>query len=341
MGFIVFHTRTSRHIPDYFHKSESKLIFSYNNLGFGYVHQPIGAHLCVKEKNMKSKILITGSNGGFGVLTVKTLLKQGHGVAAAMRNVTSKNKAIADELSALGAKIVDIDVTDDESVQAGVAKSIDLLGGMDVVINNAGVGVLGIQEQYTIEDFKRLFDVNLFGVQRVNRAILPYLRNQGSGLLVHISSLLGRISFPFYGPYNASKWALEALAENYRVELSGFGVDSCLVEPGGYPTGFMENLMQPSDKTQNESFGEMIHLPQQAFENFEGALASNPAQNPQNVADAIAKLIATPAGQRPMRTVVDNMGMGAHIEPYNNQLAQIHEGLYTAFGMKEMLVLKV
>ena len=85
----------------------------------------------------------------------------------------------------------------------------------------------------------------------------------------------------------------------------------------------------------------MLHAPKQMFESFEGALASNPAQNPQHVADAIANLISTPAGQRPMRTVVDHMGMGTHIEPYNKQLAQIHEGLYNAFGMGEMLKLKV
>lgn len=288
-----------------------------------------------------SKVLITGANGGFGILTVKTLLSQGHEVVATIRNTASKNKAVAEELSALGAKIVDLDVTDENSVNAGVAKAIELLEGLDVVVNNAGVGVLGIQEQFTIDDFKRLFDINVFGVQRVNRAVLPHFRKQGSGLLVHISSLLGRIAFPFYGPYNASKWALEALAENYRVELSGFGVDSCIVEPGGYPTGFMNSLMSPSDQSQNESYGEMVNAPKQMFESFEGALAGNPAQNPQNVADAIAQLISTPAGQRPMRTVVDKMGMGTHIEPYNNQLAQIHEGLYNAFGMGDMLKLKV
>ncbi len=287
------------------------------------------------------KILITGANGGFGTLTVKTLLSQGHSVVATMRNTESKNKGAVNELSALGAKIVALDVTDDESVKAGVAKAIALLDGLDVVVNNAGIGVLGIQEQFTIDDLKRLFDVNVFGVQRVNRAALPHLRNQGSGLLVHVSSLLGRIVIPFYGPYNASKWALEALAENYRVELSGFGVDSCIIEPGGYPTGFMHSLMRPSDSSQNESYGEMVHAPKQAYENFESALANNPAQNPQNVADAIANLISTPAGQRPMRTVVDYMGMGTHIEPYNNQLAQIHGGIFNAFGMGEMLKLKV
>ena len=102
-----------------------------------------------------SNILITGANGGFGTLTVKTLLKQGHRVVATMRNTTSKNKAAADELSGLGAQIIDLDVTDDESVSAGVAKTIELLGGLDVVINNAGIGVLGIQEQFTTEDLKK------------------------------------------------------------------------------------------------------------------------------------------------------------------------------------------
>jgi len=290
---------------------------------------------------MSSKILITGASGGFGSLTVKTLLSQGHKVAASMRNIGSKNKEIAEELSGLGAHIVSMDVTDDNSVNNAVAESIDKLGGLDVVINNAGVGVLGIQENFTIDDFKRLFDINVFGIQRVNRAALPHLRNQGSGLLVHVSSLLGRMTLPFYGPYNASKWAVEALAENYRIELTAFGVDSCLVEPGGYPTSFFNSLIFPSDKSRDESYGPMVDAPKQLFDNFEGALASNPAQDPQNVADAIANLINTPAGQRPIRTVVDNMGMGTHIDPYNKQLDGIHEGVFNAFGMGDMLKLNV
>ena len=290
---------------------------------------------------MTKRILITGASGGFGSLSVKTLLSQGHKVAASMRNVDSKNKAIADELSALGAEIVSMDVTSEDSVNAAVADAIDKLGGLDVVVNNAGVGVLGIQENFTVADMQRLFDINVFGVQRVNRAALPHLRNQGSGLLIHVSSLLGRMVMPFYGPYNASKWALEALSENYRIELSGFGVDSVLVEPGGYPTSFFNSLIFPSDKTRDEGYGEMVNAPKQLFDNFEGALAQNPTQDPQNVADAIANLVSTPDGERPSRTVVDNMGMGTHIAPYNNQLDAIHEGVFGAFGMDDMLKLKV
>ena len=288
-----------------------------------------------------SKVIITGANGGFGALTVKTLLAKGHSVVATMRNPDGRNQEAAKELSGLGAHVISMDVTDEQSVNDGIAEAINLLDGLDVVINNAGIGVLGIQEQFTTEDFQRLFDVNVFGVQRVNRAALPHLRGQGSGLLIHVSSLLGRITFPFYGPYNASKWALEALAENYRIELSGFGVDSVLVEPGGFPTGFFNSLMQPSDRSQDAGYGDMVHAPKMAFDNFEGALASNPAQDPQLVADAISALIEAPAGSRPARTTVDKMGMGDHIGPYNQQLAQIHEGLFNAFGMGEMLKLKV
>ncbi|MCF8373604.1 MAG: SDR family oxidoreductase [Bacteroidales bacterium] len=290
---------------------------------------------------MNKKILITGANGGFGKLTVQTLLQQGHQVAASMRNVNGKNKKVADELRDAGAIIVDIDVTSKDSVNKGVAEAIELLGGIDVLVNNAGVGVLGMQEHFTDEDFFRLFDINVFGVQRMNRAVLPHMRGNGLGLLIHVSSLLGRIALPFYGPYNASKWAVEALAENYRIELSGFGIDSCIVEPGGYPTTFMENLMTPSDHSRDESYGDYVHAPKQMFDGFEGALASNPAQDPQNVADAIALLINTPAGERPVRTVVDSMGMGTHIDPYNKQLDQITSGILNAFGMGDMLKLKV
>ena len=289
---------------------------------------------------MSKKILITGASGGFGSLTVKSLLKNGHKVAASIRNTATKNKEVANELENLGAEIVEIDVTDELSVNSGVENTLEKLGGLDVVVNNAGVGVIGLQENFTIDDFMRLFDINVFGVQRVNRAVIPALRKQGSGLLIHVSSLLGRIALPFYGPYNASKWALEALSENYRMELSGFGIDSVLVEPGGYATSFMTGLIQPGDHSRDEDYGEMIHAPKQMFESFEGALASNPAQSPQNVADAILSLVETPAGKRPVRTVVDNMGMGAHIEPYNSNLDQIHHGIFSAFGMEDMLNLK-
>lgn len=286
---------------------------------------------------MPMKVLITGAGSGFGKLTALTLKKRGHAVAAALRGLKGKNRSSAEDLERAGAHPVEMDVTDAGGVEAGVKAALRALDGLDVVVNNAGVGVLGLQETFTPEDWNKVFDVNVFGVQRVNRAALPHLRKQGAGLLVHVSSLLGRMVIPFYGPYNASKWALEALAENYRVELSPFGVESCVVEPGGYATTFIGNLVTPSDRSRDGDYGGLAHAPKAALENFEKALAANPAQDPQNVANAIADLIETPSGRRPFRTVVDNMGMGTHIAPYNAQLEQIMTGVYNAFGMGGML----
>ncbi|MCA9524150.1 MAG: SDR family NAD(P)-dependent oxidoreductase, partial [Myxococcales bacterium] len=180
---------------------------------------------------MSEQILITGANGGFGTLIVDALLDAGHRVAASMRAVTGRNAAVAERLRQRGAQLIEIDVTHDASVEAGVRAAAEALGGLTVLINNAGVGVSGLQEAFTADDFKRLFDVNVVGVQRMNRAVLPLFREQHNGLLVHVSSLLGRITVPFYGPYNATKWAVEALAETYRVELSPFGVETVVVEP--------------------------------------------------------------------------------------------------------------
>lgn len=289
---------------------------------------------------MSKKIIITGASGGFGKLTVLSLLKKGHQVAATMRNPQGKNKEVATELENAGATIIEMDVTDTDSVNNGVQKAIDALGGLDVVVNNAGRGVSGMQEHFTADDFKEILDVNVIGVQRVNRAALPSLRKQGSGLIIHISSLLGRIALPFYGPYQSAKWAVEAMAENYRVELSGFGVQSAIIEPGGYPTTFMTNLMTPSDSSRNDSYGEFMNVPAMAAAGFEEQLKNTPEQNPQKVADAVAQLIDTPAKQRPFRTIVDFMGWRDGIQNYNDQFEQLTQGIYSAFGMENMLTVK-
>lgn len=286
---------------------------------------------------MAKKILITGASGGFGKLTVLTLLQKGHQVAASMRDIHGKNKNVADELRKAGAKIIEIDVTDDTSVNNGVQKAITDLDGLDVLINNAGLGVLGMQEFFTPADFQKVFDINVFGVQRMNRAVVPYFREKKNGLIVYTSSLLGRIALPFYGAYQSSKWALEALAENYRVELSGFGIENCIVEPGGYPTAFSDNLLRPSDNSREVGYGDFAKVPEAALHNFENILKNNPQQNPQKVADAFAELIEKPKGDKPFRTAVDFIGMADHIQKYNEHLEQIMTGLYTNFGTQGML----
>ncbi len=289
---------------------------------------------------MSKKILITGASGGFGMLTVKKLIENGHQVAAAMRDVNGKNAENSKNLQNFGAIIIELDVTNDASVTNGVNEAITKLGGLDVLFNNAGIGSAGMLEHFTTADFQKLYEVNVFGVQRMNRAVAPFFRRQQSGLIVYTSSLLGRIALPFYGLYQSSKWALEALAENYRAELSGFGIENCIVEPGGYPTAFAENLLKPSDTSQNESYGDFMNAPQKMGESFHQVLLNNPQQNPQCVADAFANLIDLPYGEKPFRTTVDFIGMGDFVEKYNDHLSQVTQGLYTNFGIVGMLSVK-
>lgn len=289
---------------------------------------------------MEQKILITGASGGFGKLTVLSLLGKGHQVAASMRDIHGKNKAVADELSNAGAIVIELDVTSDPSVTTGVEQAIARLNGLDVLINNAGVGTLGMQEFFTVSDYQKLFEINVFGVQRMIRAVAPHFRENKKGLILYVSSLLGRIAMPFYGPYQSSKWALEAMAENYRAELSSFGIENCIVEPGGYPTTFMVNLLKASDNSRTAAYGDFMHVPDQMFGGFEQVLKNSPEQNPQKVADAMVELIEKPIGEKPFRTPVDFIGMGDLIRKYNEHLEQITQGLYTNFGLGGLLSVK-
>jgi NAD(P)-dependent dehydrogenase (short-subunit alcohol dehydrogenase family) len=289
---------------------------------------------------MSNKVLISGANGAFGKLTVKQLLDDGHEVVASIREPEGRNQNSANELEAVGAHIVEIDVSHENSVVEGTKSAIEKVGGIDVVINNAGIGAFGIQETFTAKDWQRLFDVNVFGVQRMNRAILPHMRGNKSGLLIHISSLIGRMVLPFWGVYSASKWALEALAETYRIELSRYGIDSCVIEPGPYPTAFFEGLMEPSDQRCTLGYGAFADEAKAFFTDLANALESNTEQNARHIAGAISKLIKTPAGQRKFRTVVDEMGMGGHIERYNNQHQQLTSEIFNAFGIEKMLKLQ-
>lgn len=286
-------------------------------------------------------ILVTGASSGFGNLIVRDLINGGHRVAGTVRDPEGRNDEAASALRQLGVEVIDIDVTDDASVDNGVAEARGKLGEIDVLINNAGVGVVGLQENFSAEDFQKVFDVNVFGVQRMIRAVVPQMRARRAGLILNISSLLGRVTFPFLGPYNAAKWAVEALSENYRVELSQFGVDVVVVEPGGFPTTFFGNLIQPSSRDRDHGYGEMAAAPQAMLEGMGEALAGNPEQNPQIVSDAVVKLVDMAPGSRPFRTEVDRSGMGDPVKPYNDLHVMVTEELFTNFQMEGMLKLNV
>jgi NAD(P)-dependent dehydrogenase (short-subunit alcohol dehydrogenase family) len=254
-----------------------------------------------------SVILVTGSTTGFGRLTVETLARQGHRVFAAMRESTGKNARAFKELQTLAEKtrlalqVVDLDVTDDASVRQAIEYVVRTANRLDVIVNNAGVSYTGPIEAFTLEQVQQQFDTNVFGVIRVNRAALPQMRAQASGLLLQVGSVLGRVALPFAGLYGASKFALEGLTEAYRYELAALGIDAVIVEPTTYPTHLVANSHEPVDKERIAPYAAVMN----ALAPRSGAPILNAAPpDPQEVANAIAALIALPAGVRPLRTIV-------------------------------------
>ena len=280
---------------------------------------------------MSKVVLITGSSSGFGELTTHSLSRAGYTVYATMRNVNGKNSAKAMELQALdGVTVLDLDVIDQSSIENAVNTVISKEGKIDVLVNNAGIGSGGFTEPFTATEFQKVFDVNVFGVQRLMNVVLPSMRNNGSGLVVNVSSVMGRMVIPYAGAYTASKWALEGLSESYKYELAPTGIDIAIVEPGGFATSFLHGMITASDEDRVNSYGELKKVPDQMWEGFAQHLFSDNGPNPQDVADAIVNLIGMPNGQRPLRTVVDPMTGGEGPRVINATSDKVQEQFFAS-----------
>jgi len=281
-------------------------------------------------------ILITGTSSGFGRLMAETLARKGYTVYASMRQVAGRNAAAGDALRTLAEReglslhVIDVDVTDEGSVERAVQTVIAAHGRIDVLINNAGFGIAGLNETYTTEDVQRQFDTNVFSVVRMNRAVLPHMRQQRSGLIIYISSGGGRTIIPFLGFYSASKFALEALAESYHYQLYGLGIDSVIVEPGRYATAVSVNSPQPSDPARAAGYGEIAVRLEQVVTDFLASFSSPSCPDPQEVADAVAELVAMPSGARPLRVPI---GASAALESLNQVIAQVQTDILERVGL--------
>ncbi|WP_068062109.1 SDR family oxidoreductase [Nocardia xishanensis] len=182
-----------------------------------------------------SKIwFITGSSRGLGRQFVEAALDRGDKVAATARDTQSLADLVADHGDAI--LPLRLDVTDKAAVNEAVKRAHAHFGGLDVVVNNAGYGLFGVVEELGETDIRDQFETNVFGALWVTQAVLPLLREQGSGHIVQISTIGGVTTFPTLGGYHASKWALEGLTESLAKEVAGFGIKVTLVEPGGFAT---------------------------------------------------------------------------------------------------------
>jgi NADP-dependent 3-hydroxy acid dehydrogenase YdfG len=282
---------------------------------------------------MSKTILITGASSGFGRDTAETLHCAGHTVYASMRGVQGKNREAAEALRKLGIKTVELDVSDDASVEAGVKNVLAEAGKIDVLVNNAGIASAGVTEAFSTEQAKAIFDTNVIGLLRVTRAVLPSMRRRHDGLIINIGSILGRVTFPFVGIYGASKFAVEALTDSLRYEVSQLGVEVVEVQPSGYPTNFFTNLQSPASTEVTKAYGEVGEIPDAMVKTLMASLEGKNAPNPHDVGEAVAKLVGQSKGSRAARTVV---GAPFGSDKANEDVAPLQAQVAEALGLSHL-----
>ena len=238
--------------------------------------------------------VVTGSSSGIGFETSLLLARKGFYTYATMRNL-NKSQQINDvaEKENLPLKVLQLDVTDDKSVKVAINQIRDESSRIDVLVNNAGYDVMGAVEDLSIDEFKSQFETNFFGVIRVTKEVIPIMRNQGSGNIINVSSVGGRIGIPLNTAYISSKFALEGLSESMRYELDQFGIDVILIEPGVVKTNFFENADVVNINTTNNNKTSLYsQLTQKLFEGFEPMLKSDSSSSlPSDVAEVIYQTI--------------------------------------------------
>lgn len=294
----------------------------------------------------KQIVLVTGAGSGIGKLTALSLAEAGHVVYASMRDIAGRNNARAAELRALAAQKklqlhpLELDVLSQESADAAAATIVREQGHLDVVMHNAGHLVVGPTEAFTPQEIAKVFDTNVLGAQRVNRAVLPYLRAQESGLMLWISSTTTKGGFPpFMGPYGAAKAAMDSLAVTLAYEIARFGIETSIVVPGAFTKGtdHFPSAGRPADAAIAAAYARYDGLMDQIGARLSALMPDG--ADPQAVADEIVRIVGMPVGTRPMRSVVDFVGDGAA------EVFEVSERMRIEFarriGMADLLEAKV
>jgi NAD(P)-dependent dehydrogenase (short-subunit alcohol dehydrogenase family) len=271
---------------------------------------------------MKQVILITGASSGFGALSARALARAGHTVYASMRATAGRNapqvKAADDYAREHGVDLrtIELDVQSQESADAAVARIVAAHGRIDVVVHNAGHMVFGPAEAFTPEQYAELFDVNVLGSQRVNRAALPHLRRQGRGLVLWVGSSSHRGGTPPYlAPYFAAKAAMDAVAVSYAAELARWGIETSIVVPGAFTKG-TNHFAHSGTPADGARVAEYDAGPTAGFadEILAGLAACEPADaDVATVAAAMVDIVGRPFGRRPFRMHVDPSQDGCEV----------------------------
>ena len=241
---------------------------------------------------IKNKVtLVTGSSSGMGFATAIILARAGIHTYASMRNL-KKSKTITELASAenLPLQVVQLDVNDKKSVKEAITKIVTEKERIDVLVNNAGYGLLGSLEDVSIEEMKAQFETNFFGVIRVTQLVLPIMRKQKSGTIVNVSSVGGRIGLPVLSAYHSTKFALEGLSESMSYELESFGIRVVIIEPGVIRTNIMNSSIVA--KKAQDPKSPYFSLIQKVENNFK-LMMENESSPPEEVAKVILGVVTS------------------------------------------------
>ena len=244
-----------------------------------------------------------------------------------MRGIADRNAQPARDLQSWAKtnghplEVIELDVTSDESVEHAVAEVLSRESGIDVVVNNAGASAAGPLEAFSIRQMAALLDLNVLGPMRLSKAVLPGMRNRGAGLIIWITSTLGRVLPGRGGLYPATKWAAEGFAESLRYQVAPFGVEVAILEPGSFPTPAISKSVVAENAAVTAEYAATRPPPRRTQ-----ADAAYRTPDPQDVADAVLRLIETPQGQRPLRTVVGPV-FTEGVDDYNHLYEQVRQRL--------------
>lgn len=236
---------------------------------------------------MEKIALVTGSSSGIGLETSLALAKEGFYTFATMRDLNKNNK-IKESIKKenLTIEILEMNVDDEQSVDNTISKILEKKGRIDVLVNNAGFGMWGTVEDVSIQEFKEQFETNFFAIIRMIQKIAPIMRKQGSGSIVNVSSVAGRIGFPVSPAYISSKFALEGLSECLRFELSPFGINVITIEPGVIKTNFFDSMKMAKRSDSNSVYNDITSKVISGVK-----MMAEMGTDPKEVANAILKSI--------------------------------------------------
>jgi NAD(P)-dependent dehydrogenase (short-subunit alcohol dehydrogenase family) len=288
-------------------------------------------------------VLVTGASSGFGAMTVRALADAKHVVHAGIRDIGGRNAQAAEAVRRYAAehsvtlRPIEMDVSDQASVDGAVAAVLAEAGRIDVVIHNAGHMVLGPTEAFTPEQVAAVYDTNVLSTQRVNRAVLPAMRAQRDGLVLWVGSSSSRGGTPPYlGPYFAAKAAVDALAVSYAAELTRFGIETTIVVPGSFTSGtnHFANAGRSADEYIATAYEAEYPALMDEVSKKLAELAPGDA-DPFEVARQIVKVVDTPKGSRPFRVYVDPADDGA--EDVFRVGDRVRQWFYQRIGLVDLL----